>query len=241
MTFDEAMNQLKKMGTAQNVKIYTRHGAKAPMFGVSFGNLNKLKKQIKVDHALAQQLWDTGNMDARTLAMMIADPDKLTSSEADKWVTDLDYHMLTDLFASLVARSPHAPKKYPKWMAAKKEFVRQCGYSTFSSFMRENDQPNNAECRKILKTVEAEIHDSPNRARYAMNTAVISIGAYRPELTNEAIAAAKRIGKVEVDHGDTSCRTPDAIEYIKKTVAHLQKKQAVSKHVFHRKLRLFFL
>jgi hypothetical protein len=92
--------------------------------------------------------------------------------------------------------------------------------------MRHGEEPSDAECRKILETIESEIHQSPNRARYAMNTALISIGAYRPSLMNEAIAAAKRIGKVEVDHGDTSCRTPDAIEYIKKTVAHLKKKKA---------------
>jgi hypothetical protein len=32
-------------------------------------------------------------------------------------------------------------------------------------------------------------------------------------------AAASRIGKVEVDHGETGCKTPDAIPYIKKAAA----------------------
>ncbi len=37
-------------------------------------------------------------------------------------------------------------------------------------------------------------------------------------ITNEAkaIEAAKRIGKVEVDHGETNCKTPDAAPYIEK-------------------------
>ena len=226
MTFDDAMKQLKQMGTGQNVKIYRRHGAKDPMFGVSFANFNKLKKQIKTDHALAEKLWASGNLDARVLAMMIADPHKLTSATADKWVKDLDSSMVADPFSGLVARSPLAGKKYPKWMASKKEFIRQAGYSVFSTFMRDNDQPSDADCRKLLKTIEKEIHGSANRARYSMNTALISIGAYRPALTEEAMAAAKRIGKVEVDHGDTSCRTPDAIDYMKKTIAHLKKKKA---------------
>ena len=30
------------------------------------------------------------------------------------------------------------------------------------------------------------------------------------------VAVAKAIGKVEVDHGDTSCKTPDAVPYILK-------------------------
>ena len=31
-----------------------------------------------------------------------------------------------------------------------------------------------------------------------------------------SLAAARRIGKVEVDHGDTGCKTPDAVDYIRK-------------------------
>jgi hypothetical protein len=80
------------------------------------------------------------------------------------------------------------------------------------------DDISDADCRAILKTIEKEIHDSPNRARHAMNSALIAIGIYRPALTQEAIAAARRIGKVEVDHGETSCVTPDAVPYIQKTL-----------------------
>jgi hypothetical protein len=51
-----------------------------------------------------------------------------------------------------------------------------------------------------------------------MNGALIGIGIAKPALRNKAIAAAKRIGKVEVDHGETNCKTPDAVTYIEKAV-----------------------
>lgn len=38
MDYATAMAQLKKMGTAQNTKVYGRHGA-GKMFGVSFANI----------------------------------------------------------------------------------------------------------------------------------------------------------------------------------------------------------
>ena len=47
MNFDEVIQTLEEMGTAQNRKIYARHGVGETMFGVSFANLNTLKKQIK--------------------------------------------------------------------------------------------------------------------------------------------------------------------------------------------------
>jgi hypothetical protein len=49
-----------------------------------------------------------------------------------------------------------------------------------------------------------------------MNGFIISIGAYVTPLTEEAIAAAKKIGVVTVDMNGTDCRVPDAIAYIKK-------------------------
>ena len=57
-----------------------------------------------------------------------------------------------------------------------------------------------------------------------MIMAVINIGLRSPLLEKTAVAAAKRIGPVEVDHGDTSCQTPDPIAYIAKTKAYRAKK-----------------
>jgi hypothetical protein len=37
-----------------------------------------------------------------------------------------------------------------------------------------------------------------------------------PSLRQKAIEAARRIAKVEVDHGETTCKTPDAVPYIEK-------------------------
>ena len=46
MNYRQAMRQLKSAGTAQNRKIYARHGIPEPMFGVSVANLEKIKKDI---------------------------------------------------------------------------------------------------------------------------------------------------------------------------------------------------
>lgn len=219
MTYTEVMAVLKKAGTAQNIKIYRRHGAKGDLFGVSFTELNKLKKKIKVDHELAVQLWESGNVDARTLATMIADPNQLTPAVADRWVKDIDYYLLGDLFAGLVAKTKHAETRIAKWTKVKSEFVRQTGYAALASALKDNIEISNDTCLKYLRTIEKEIHGSANRARHSMNGAVSAIGIFRPELANDAIAAAERIGKVEVDHGETSCKTPDAADYIKKALA----------------------
>jgi len=223
MTYAEIMADLKKLGTAQNVKIYKRHGAGDNLFGVSFANLNKLQKKIKIDHQLAVQLWESGNSDARTLATMIVDPKQITSAQADNWIENLSHYMLIDLLAGLIARTSFAKEKMEEWMKSPQEFVRQCGYSILGELFKNGANISEADCRRYLKTIGKEIHSSPNRARHSMNGAVISIGVFKPALTKEAFATAKKIGKVEVDHGETGCKTPDAIDYIQKTLKRLRK------------------
>ena len=94
MTIKQALGALKKAGTAQNRKVYGHHGVTCAMFGVSFAELKKLKKQIGVDHELARQLWASGNHDARILACMTADAQAMTSGEIDTWSRQLDSYVL---------------------------------------------------------------------------------------------------------------------------------------------------
>ena len=53
---------------------------------------------------------------------------------------------------------------------------------------------------------------------------VITIGGRSAGLRKAALEASKRIGKVEVDYGDTACKTPGATEYIEKAWAHAKAK-----------------
>jgi len=219
ITYTEVMKELRAKGTAQNVKVYKRHGAGENVYGVSFADVRKLAKRIGRDHDLASRLWDSGNVDARILATMVADPRELKSSTANTWLKDVHYYVLSDQLAELISHSPIAIKKMEQLMASPGEFQRACGYMVLASALKNGVTVPDEDCSRYLRVIEAEIHDSPNRARYSMNNAVIAVGIYKPSLTREAEAAAARIGEVMVDHGDTSCRTPDAVTYIRKSLA----------------------
>lgn len=208
------MKQLKKLGTAQNRKIYARHGAGDNTFGVSFANLYAIQRKIKINHGLAQQLWKTGNSEARILALLVADPGQLTAAQARAWLAEICNYGMTLYLAALVAKTSFADTLMYAWMKSRDEYPRACGYDILAIRMRAKDASiSDANLKQILGTIEKEIHGSANRARYSMNSAVISIGTRR-SVMKDAVAAAKRIGPVEVDHGDTSCETPDAVTYI---------------------------
>jgi 3-methyladenine DNA glycosylase AlkD len=57
MDYQSLVQELESLGTAQNRKVYARHGVGENQYGISFGNLRNLQKRIKRDHGLAQKLW----------------------------------------------------------------------------------------------------------------------------------------------------------------------------------------
>lgn len=223
-SFKQVMADLKAAGTAQNRKVYGRHGVTGEQFGVSFGFMRPYAKKIGTDHALAERLWATGNHDARMLACMVGDGAKMTSKTLDAWLKDIDNYVLCDAFSGLVARSEHALAKVKAWTKAKGEYTRRCGYDTLASLLSNEREVPADLAKETLGRIEREIHASANRARESMNRTLICIGTYVDALEAEAIAAAKRIGPVAVDHGETGCKTPDAASYIVKAAAHRKKK-----------------
>ncbi len=227
MTFNEVMTTLENAGTAQNRKVYARHGARPPMFGVSFAVLRELAKKNKNNHALAVELWETGNYDACLLACQVADPAKLDDSLAEAWVKKVYNYVISGEYSQLVAKSPLAQEKAEQWVKSPEEYISRTGWLILSWLADHSPLPDDY-FESYLGKIENDIHQSPNRTRDAMNTTLINIGL-RPALTKQCLSISKRIGKVDVDHGETGCKTPDAGNYMKRTLEYRAKKKSQSK------------
>ena len=220
LTLAAVMQALKAAGSEQTRKTYARHGAPPPMFGVSFATLKVLMKQIGVDHELALALWATGNFDARNLAFKIVDPARMTSAELDRWASEMTARMCSSYVGMVAAEGPHAAKKVAQWLGSKTEGKRCHGWSLLGQLAARDEQTSDAFFEPHLATIARSLHAAPNDEREAMNLALIAIGCRSPGLRKSALAAAKRLGKVEIDHGDTACKTPDAAASIEKAWAH---------------------
>lgn len=228
MNLEDCVEALEREGTAQNRNVYARHGVTGPCFGVSYAALGKLKKAIKIDQALAQALWDSGNHDARVLACMVADPAAVTAALLNTWAKDLENYVLTDAFAGLAARSPHAAGRMKAWIKTRDEWRSSAGWNIAAHRALADNGIPDGEFEALLQQIEAGIHKARNRTRHSMNNALIAIGSRNKHLATLAVDAASRIGKVEVDHGETGCKTPDAATYIAKTRAHYAAKGGIS-------------
>jgi len=211
MDLKETMAALEKLADAQTLKTWRRHGATGDVFGVKIANMKLLLKKIKGRQDLALELYATGNLDAMYLAGLLADGAQMSKKELKSWAAAARWGMISEYTVPWVAtESPHGRELALEWMDSKKEHLATAGWNTYSGLVSTlpDEQLDLEEIEKLMARVKKEIGQAPNRVRYCMNNFVIAAGAGVKPLFKQAKAAAKRLGEVEVDMGDTECKVP---------------------------------
>ncbi len=223
-TVASIMSELKRKGKESTRKIYARHGmATENMYGVSVADLKTIAKTIKGQQALACELYATGNMDAMYLAGMVADGSKMTAKELNAWAEGAaNLQMIAEHTVPWVTvENAQGRELALQWMKSKKERVACSGWCTYAGLLatKPDDALDLAEIKGLLGRVVKEIKGAQNRVRYTMNGFVIAVGIYVKPLSKQAKAAARQIGLVSVDVGDTACDVPVATDRIEKIEA----------------------
>lgn len=228
------VEQLRVLGLESYRNTMCKHGAQEPVFGVKIEEMKKLMKPYKNDLAFACALFETGIYDAQYMAGLLADGSKMSAAQLQHWVATANSHGIREYSVAWVAaESPHAVELALDWIASGDADIAATGWCTLSSYVSITDdaQLDMAMLKKLLKKVQAEIHQAPNRVCYCMNAYVIVLGSYVSELSAAALQAGQAIGEVTVDVGDTACKVPFAPDYINKVAQRgsLGKKRKTAK------------
>lgn len=219
MTTQEILKQLKEFGNEQTKKIFMRHGAREPFYGVKVQDLKTIQNKTGKNNELALELFDTGNSDAMYLAALISEPKKMSEEQLQKWAEDAYWYMLSEYpVAWTAAESNYGWELGLKWIESEKENIASSGWSTLSFFfaITKDKEIDLVKIEELLEFVAKNIHSSKNRVRYTMNGFVISVGSYIKPLHKKSKEIAAQIGKVSVEMGGTSCKVPLATECIEK-------------------------
>ena len=217
MTLQEVMDYLESKGSEQTRKIYSKHGAPDNFYGVKVGDLKPIQKKEKNNHGLALELYATGNSDAQYLAGLIADPKQFSKEELTKWAMDAPWYMVSEYAVAWnVAESPYCMELFKEWIDADNEKLQECAWAAMSGHLGivSNKDIDMDYLASLLPRIEKEIHSAGNRVRYTMNGFVIALGGAVPELTEQCKEVGDRIGKVDVNMGETSCKVPLIRPYI---------------------------
>ena len=195
---DAAVAWLKRHATKATLEGMARYAIPSDhAFGVSMANIQQLARRLGRNQALAAALWETGWYEARTLAAYVGEPDRLTSTQMDRWCRDFDNWAICDtLCFALFDRSPHAWKKVALWAGRRDEYAKRAGFALLASLALHDRDAADAQFIEGLSLIEREAGDERNFVKKGVSWALRSIGRRRsPKLKAAALATATRLAQ----------------------------------------------
>lgn len=200
MTYAQIIKKLKSLENKKNIAGMARFGInpkKSKALGVSIPVLRSMSKTIKPDHALAANLWSSGIHEAKILAGMVEEKDKLTSKQLDLWVLGFDTWDICDQTCdNLISDSKFAYKKALQWAARKEEFVRRAGFTLMAMIGWYGKGCTDMQILGFLPLIEKYSVDERNFVRKAVNWALRNIGKARNmDFHAAALKTARRLEK----------------------------------------------
>lgn len=114
MTLEKSLEQLEALGNEKMRAQNKKNGAGDNQFGVRLGDIRKLAKEIKTDHELALALWETGNIDARLLAILLIKPKNLSSDEMDRMVRSVEFVQVAEWLIAYVVKNTPTTRLFAK-------------------------------------------------------------------------------------------------------------------------------
>lgn len=215
------MQELEALGKERTKKMYLSNGAQEPLFGVATGAMKPLAKQIKINQALAEELYATGNYDAMYFAGVIADPKAMTAADFDRWMDGAYFYMLSDyVVAVTLAEAPIAQEVADAWIASGDELRMSAGWSCYCWLIgnRKDHEFSESKLAAMLETVKNTITEAPPRTQSAMNTFLYTVAISYVPLHKQAVATAQAIGPVEMKRDNKKNATLHAYETIQKDI-----------------------
>ena len=209
MTVEEILHELEALGDpkvrAQNAK----RGAGDNQFGVKLGDLRTIAKKIRTNHDLALKLWETGNLDARFLAILIMKPKALSAEEMERLVRSVEFDWLADWLNSYVVKQhPDKEALRQKWMTDPHPMAARSGWSLTTE--RIEKSPDGLVLPALLNRIEGEMGTAAPAAQWTMNFALAQIGIHFPEHRARALAIGEKLGVYRDYPVSKGCTSPFA-------------------------------
>ncbi len=197
--FDDIIEKLKSVSNPDAVGGMARFGITPEnTFGVSIPNLRKIAKETKKNHALAQQLWESGFRETMILASMIDEPEMVTEEQMEKWVLDFDYWEICDQCCmNLFEKTGFAYEKAIEWSLRDEQFVKRAGFVLMARLAVSDKKADDSRFEQFFPMMLREADDERNFVKKAVNWALRQIGKRNLALNEKAIETAMEIQKID--------------------------------------------
>jgi len=195
---EEILNKLKNKAEPNQLKGMAKFGmAVEQRLGVSVPEMRKIAKETGEDHKLALELWKTGIIEARIVAAMIDEHEKLTEKQMEDWVKGINsWDVCDQVCMNLFEKTSLARKKILDWSKREEEFVKRAAFALIACLAWHDKKAEDEKFIKLFPVIKSGATDDRNFVKKAVNWALRNIGKRNPNLNKSAIKAAKEIQQI---------------------------------------------
>ena len=193
----QILKRLKSLSNPKIVEGMARFGINPQKaYGITIPVLRKIAKETGKDHKLALELWQSGIHEARILASMIDEPEKVIEKQMNKWVSGFDSWDICDQCClNLFDKVRFIDKKIKNYANKKEEFVKRTAFALIACLAFHNKELKDKDFEKYFEIIKKASTDERNYVRKAVNWALRQIGKRNKKLNKKAIKVAKDILK----------------------------------------------
>jgi 3-methyladenine DNA glycosylase AlkD len=148
-------------------------------------------------------LWKNGWYEARLLAALVGDAQRVTCRQMDAWAASFENWGDCDTVCfKLFDRSPFAWEKARQWAASPREFVKRGAFALMACLALHDKAAPDKNFLAFLPLIEKGARDERNFVMKGVSWALRSIGRRKPALNAAALKVAGRLAA----SGNPSCR-----------------------------------
>jgi 3-methyladenine DNA glycosylase AlkD len=199
MTHTEVLRKLRALGNPDDVAGMARYGIRpGKVYGVRIPVLRTLAREIGVDRTLARKLFSSGVHEARILASMIDDPERVTEAQMERWARAFDsWDVCDQCCLNLFWRTRFAYAKAVDWSTREEEFVKRAAFALIAILAVHDEGAPDGAFMGFLSLIRGQATDERDYVRKAVGWALRQIGKRDLALNRAAIRTAEEIGRID--------------------------------------------
>ena len=195
ITIDAVINQIKSLSSSKGKDSKSYFGIQTVnSFGLTSPQMKSIARAIGKDHNLALKLWKTEIHEARHIAVMIADYNKVTEKLMEYWVKDFNsWDIVDNCCGTLFDKTPYSYSKAKEWSYREKEFEKRAGFTMMATLAIHDKQAEDKLFEEFFPFIYNESGDGRNFVKKAISWAIRQIGKRNERLCKKAIALTVKI------------------------------------------------
>ncbi|QDU35234.1 DNA alkylation repair enzyme [Poriferisphaera corsica] len=165
--------------------------------GVSMPRLRAMGKELKKEladrHEVAMRLWGYEVHEARIVASLIADPERMTVRLMNQWAGDFDSWAMVDVVVDLFGKTKEAWGRPRVWCGRREEFVRRAGFVMMCTLAVHDKEADDERFLEFFPLIKQHATDERNFVKKAVNWSIRQIGKRSLMLNREAVGLSEEL------------------------------------------------